>query len=99
MAMAGVDKNNCIIKIENNELILNINTASDKTEDKNTDENKLKKEYIQQQIATRSAVMRWTLGNKIDKDNISVKYIDGILKIILPFIPTIEKPSREIPID
>lgn len=95
MAMAGVDKNNCIIKIENNELILNINTASDKKED----ESKLKKQYIQQQIATRSAVMRWTLGNKIDKDNISVKYIDGILKIILPFIPTIEKPSREIPID
>lgn len=102
MAMAGIDKDNCSINIENNELILNIgNVISDanKSDEEDTSENKFTKEYIQKQISGRSAVMRWTLGNKIDKDNISVKYKNGILKITLPFVHFLEKASREIPID
>ena len=102
MAMAGIDKDNCSINIENNELILNIgNVISDanKSDEEDTSENKFTKEYIQKQISSRSAIMRWTLGNKIDKDNISVKYKNGMLKITLPFVHFLEKSSREIPID
>jgi HSP20 family molecular chaperone IbpA len=102
MAMAGIDKDTCSINIENNELILNIGnllSASSPSDEPNNESKSLKKEYIQKQISGRSAVMRWTLGNKIDKDNISVKYKNGILKITLPFVHFLEKASREIPID
>lgn len=102
MAMAGIDKDNCSINIENNELILNIGNMirdTDKSDEEDITENKFTKEYIQKQISERSAVMRWTLGNKIDKDNISVKYKNGILKITLPFVHFLENPSREIPIN
>lgn len=30
--------------------------------------------------------MSWTLSHQIDKKNIDVKYIDGVLTINLPFI-------------
>ena len=46
---------------------------------------KIERKYIQKQIAERTASMSWTLSNKIDKKNIDVKYIDGVLKITCPY--------------
>jgi HSP20 family molecular chaperone IbpA len=48
-------------------------------------EAKIERKYIQKQIAERTASMSWTLSNKIDKKNIDVKYVDGVLKITCPY--------------
>lgn len=91
IAVAGIKKENCEVELDNNVLIVNIGNASNK-EEKDTVQTELseKREYIQKQIATRTMIMRWSLGNKIDKEQISVQCKNGILTIVLPYLKKIE---------
>jgi HSP20 family molecular chaperone IbpA len=78
IAVAGVPKDACTVKIEENKLLVQIG-KSEQEEAKN-------KKMIQKQISKRTANMSWILNDKVDKKQISVQYVDGILKINLPFV-------------
>ena len=94
IATAGIAKEACKVKIDGNKLHVDINQTKSIEEPDEKDD----KRWIQQQIAQRSAYMSWTIGNNIDKKKVDVKYVDGVLKITLPYNKTKEKEVIDIEI-
>lgn len=81
IAMAGVPKDWCNVRIDNNKLIVDI-----KKPEENKEETKEERVYVQRQISQRSTYISWILNDKINKKKVTVDYKDGILKISLPFV-------------
>lgn len=104
VAIAGVKKEHCQIKLEGNKLQVAIGIIPETETTEKTDEVKVEtidgitKDYIQRQIAERTAYMNWTLSNRVEKDKIEVTSIDGILKIRLPIIHCEPEPAKVIEI-
>lgn len=94
IATAGINKENCKVRIDGNKLFVDIDNSA-KIEEPMEKENK---RWIQKQIAKRSASMSWTIGNNIDKKKVEVKYTDGVFKITLPYNKTKEKEIIDIEI-
>lgn len=86
VAIAGVKKEQCEIKLDGNKLQVAIGSAQKSVENTEEVKQEITKDYIQRQIAERTAYMNWTLSNRIEKEKIEVTCVDGILKIRLPII-------------
>jgi HSP20 family molecular chaperone IbpA len=107
VAIAGVKKEHCSIKLEGNKLQVAIgvekseNTIEEIPEKKKSkktaelvEEPVIIKDYIQQQISERTAYINWTISNRVEKDKIEVSCTDGILKIRLPLLHEIPEPVK-----
>jgi HSP20 family protein len=93
IAVAGIKKEDCSVELDNNVLVVSIGKIANPKTDETSDEDVIgieKRDYIQKQIATRTTIMRWTLGNRINKEQIAVQSKDGILKISLPYLEKTE---------
>lgn len=86
VAIAGVKKEQCEIKLDGNKLQVAIGCAPKLVEDTEEEKTDITKDYIQRQIAERTSYMNWTLSNRVEKEKIEVTCVDGILKIRLPII-------------
>lgn len=100
IACAGLQKEQCSVQIENDTLIVELGIQLDaKADDKDTKEPAIQRKYIQNQIAGRSSSISWRLSDNIDKNNIKVKYQDGILQIKLPMLTKEEPKSKYLAIE
>lgn len=96
IACAGLQKEQCRVQIENDTLIVELGIQLDaKADDKDTKEPAIQRKYIQNQIAGRSSSISWRLSDNVDKNNIKVKYQDGILQIKLPMLTVKEEPKSK----
>lgn len=100
IACAGMTKKHFNVEIKEDQLIVELGLIADEQE---TEEDKkkpvIKRKYIQNQIAGRTSHISWRLSDNVDKNNIKVKYIDGILQIKLPIIEKTEPKSKVIEIE
>lgn len=101
IACAGMSKEQFNIEIKDDTLL--VETGLDVVDLPETEEDKKKpkvqRKYIQNQIAGRSSSMSWRLSDNVDKNNIKVKYTDGILQIKLPMLTKEEPKSKVIEIE
>jgi HSP20 family molecular chaperone IbpA len=74
-ALAGFAKEMIKVKIEGNKLVITANDDSKETE---------KRTYSVHGIAKRNMNAAWAFTGQIDKENIKVKYENGLLTILLP---------------
>jgi HSP20 family protein len=58
-----------------------------------------KQEWVRKEYSRGGFERTFTLDETIDTSNISAKYVDGVLHVILPLIPGKETTSREIKIN
>ena len=100
IACAGMTKQQFNVEIKEDQLIVDLGLIADEQE---TEEDKkkpvIKRKYIQNQIAGRSSHISWRLSDNVDKNNIKVKYSDGILQIKLPMLAKEEPKSKVIEIE
>lgn len=96
IACAGLQKEQCSVQIENDTLIVELGIQLDvPADEKDKKEPVVQRKYIQNQIAGRSSSISWRLSDNVDKNNIKVKYQDGILQIKLPTLITKEQPKSK----
>lgn len=89
-ALAGYDKDNVNIEVDDNRLTISISKSEEKTEE---DPNKT---YIHRGLTRRSQQWSYILDNKVDTDNIQAKMEDGLLKVVVPIHS--EKLTKKIQI-
>ena len=101
IACAGLQKEQCSVQIENDTLIVELGIQLDVPADEKDkkEESKIQRKYIQNQIAGRSSSISWRLSDNVDKNNIKVKYQDGILQIKLPMLTKEEPKSKYLAIE
>ena len=76
MAAPGMKKNDFNINLDNNVLTI---SSEQKEEKEQKDKHFTKKEF-----SYRSFERSFTLPEAVDQEKISAKYIDGVLKVVLP---------------
>jgi len=90
LAAPGFEKGDFNVKLEGN--ILTISTEKKETSTESTDK------MIRREFSYRSFKRSFTLDEKIDAENISAKYENGILKLELPKKEDLKAAAREISI-
>lgn len=90
LAAPGFEKADFNVKLEGN--ILTISTEKKETAAESTDK------MIRREFSYRSFKRSFTLDEKIDAENISAKYENGILKLELPKKEDLKAGAREISI-
>lgn len=88
VAAPGLEKADFIVKLEENLLSI----SAEKKEDKADPANKLLRREFSQRAFKRS----FTIDEKIDTQNISAKYENGVLKLELPKKEVTKPVSKEI---
>jgi HSP20 family protein len=88
IAAPGFEKADFIVKLEGN--ILTISTEKKDTVTESTDK------MIRNEFSYRSFKRSFTIDEKIDGENISAKYENGILKLALPKKEDLKAAAREI---
>lgn len=87
----GFDKNDFRVNLENNVLTI----SAEKTEESTSQNNK----YIKKEFYVKSFKRIFTVDNKIDTDNISAKYVNGILIVTLNKKEEAKATSKNIEIE
>lgn len=96
IACAGMSKDQFKVEVKDDTLVVETGLNADLQEtEEDKKEQHIQRKYIQNQIAGRSSSMSWRLSDNVDKTNIKVKYVDGILQIKLPML-TKEEPKSTI---
>lgn len=90
IAAPGFEKADFNVKLEGN--ILTISTEKKETTSESTDK------MIRREFSYRSFKRSFTLDEKIDAENISAKYENGILKLELPKKEDLKAGARDISI-
>ncbi len=88
IAAPGLEKTDFNVKLEGN--ILTISTEQKEKVEESTDK------MIRKEFSYRSFKRSFTLDEKIDAENISAKYENGILKLELPKKENLKAGAREI---
>lgn len=94
-AVAGVDKDDIKVRVENNTLEINIFDTTDKNEQEPLEcpfspqfnDRGQSVHYVHKGISRRRMKKVFTLGGGLDKDNITSKLDNGLLTVIIPHIP------------
>lgn len=96
IAAAGFKKDECKVSVKDDILTLKLV----KQDNKNPNDGEgITRKYHAKKIAYRTATFSWTLAQNVDKEKISVKYEDGVLKIELPIIQPDEPKEKVIEIE
>ena len=90
MALPGVDKKD--IRVEHDKGILTIRIEK-------SEENKEKEGYTRKEFDFAGASRTFRTGEKIDAENISARYENGVLTVQLPKKEAFAKPSRMISVE
>jgi HSP20 family protein len=90
MALPGVDKKD--IRVEHNKGILTIRLEK-------SEENQEKEGYTRKEFDFSGASRTFRTGEKIDAENISARYENGVLTVQLPKKEAFVKPSRMISVE
>jgi HSP20 family protein len=90
MALPGVDKKD--IRVEHDKGILTIRIEK-------SEENKEKEGYTRKEFDFTGASRTFRTGEKIDAENISARYENGVLTVQLPKKEAFVKPSRMISVE
>ena len=88
VAAPGFEKADFNVKLEGN--ILTISTEKKETVSESTDK------MIRQEFSYRSFKRSFTIDEKIDGENISAKYENGILKLVLPKKEDLKSGAKDI---
>ena len=88
VAAPGFEKADFNVKLEGN--ILTISTEKKETVSESTDK------MIRQEFSYRSFKRSFTIDEKIDGENISAKYENGILKLVLPKKEDLKSEAKDI---
>ena len=88
VAAPGFEKADFNVKLEGN--ILTISTEKKETVSESTDK------MIRQEFSYRSFKRSFTIDDKIDGENISAKYENGILKLVLPKKEDLKSEAKDI---
>jgi HSP20 family protein len=91
MALPGIDKKDISIKHENGFLNISVIPAEDRISDQ---------EYNRQEFDYSGSSRNFKIGEKVDVENITAKYDNGILAVSLPKKEAhIHKPSQSIVVE
>ena len=92
IAAAGFKKEECKVSVKDDILTLKLVKQDSKAP---TDSEGITRKYHAKKIAYRTATFSWTLAQNVEKEKISVKYEDGVLKIELP-IAQLNEPQEKL---
>lgn len=84
--LAGYKKEDIVLKVEDDNLVLSV-----KKQEKNKDA-----KYVQESIRKKELLRKWYINDTFEKDNISTRFVDGLLKITLPIKKPEEKKQKSI---
>jgi HSP20 family protein len=88
--LAGWKRNDIKISIENGKrLVLSGNSVSDNDKDK---------KYLVRELKRSKFQRTFLLGELLNNENVSAKFVDGLLTIVIQKLPMETKSSREITI-
>ena len=91
VAAPGMKKNDFTVKLDNNQLII---SAEKESKEEENDE-----EYTRKEFSYESFQRTFTLPQTVVAENISAKYVDGVLNITIPKKEEAkQKPLKEIKI-
>ena len=79
-AMAGIDKEDVNVKLEDNSLVITVNKPTQVEQD---EDDKIITSFIHRGISTRSMKTKFNLNN-VDVENITSSFKNGLLTISLP---------------
>lgn len=100
IAAAGFSKDQCNVTVKGNQLTVQIGIDKKKKDKEIAKEttivSTIRKEYVVNKMAMRSARYSWTLSPLCDLEHIEVKYENGVLIIILPMTQPIEPEEKII---
>ena len=89
-ALAGFDKSDIMIEVDDNELCIKVERSEE------TKEEDAKKEYLHRGLAKRRMEWSYVLNNRVDRENITSVYENGMLKVKVPLFPQKEVKTIEV---
>ena len=89
-ALAGYEKSNVGIEIDDNRLTIKVDKTDDITDE---DENK---NYLHKGMTRKSMSWSYVLNNKVDADNVNANMDNGVLKVRVPLLPVKEVKKIEV---
>jgi len=89
-ALAGFDKDDITIEVDDNELSIKVERSEE------TKEEDAKKEYLHRGLAKRRMEWSYVLNGRVDRENITSSYENGMLKVKVPLFPQKEVKKIEV---
>lgn len=90
VALAGVPKEQIKVSVDNQ--VLSISVEKQSKEEKSN-------EVVYNGVSKKSFLTKYVLSDKLNSDNITASYVDGLLTVDVPAKPVPENKQLEIPIN